>query len=104
MKGTEKQIAYANSLMELFTESYNAEIAENADAAEYTEQLAAQRDQVIAWANDEDRDAGKIILWFKGMGRTADFMIARSLYKKWEVNQRLRARCAENEARKAGQQ
>ena len=102
MTGTEKQIAYASSLLELFTESYNTEITENADAAEYTGKLAAQRDQVIAWANEAD--AGKIILWFKGMGRTADFMIARSLYKKWDANQRLRARCAENEARKAGQQ
>lgn len=87
MTGTEKQIEYANELKILFAESYQIEMDDNSDDPDYITELLRAVEHVDAY----DGDAGKFINWFKRIGDAPNFSAARFAYRKFQMDERIRA-------------
>lgn len=105
MTGTEKQIAYANSLRDNAIEAYNNAITvlsseeswyddpNTEESRKYIAMVSSRRDEIAAF----DGDAGKFIDWFKAVscpsGSVVEmFGVVQSCYKRWETYNRLHAR------------
>lgn len=105
MTGTEKQIAYANSLRDNAIEAYNNAITvlsseeswyddpNTEESRKYIARATARRDEIAAF----DGDAGKFIDWFKCVSHPCGtaiemFNVVESGYKRWETYKRLHAR------------
>jgi len=91
MRGTEKQVEYAESLKALAIESYNNEIKTEIEEDEldpadrYIVKLECERDEIAAF----NGDAGVFISVFKSLGGEPDYRIARACYKKYHFDKQL---------------